>query len=112
VDSFNEESEMNLRAWYNRRMMHESGAHCFYEENEMEVNNGKCGYEIEEQNGVFNLYRFDLTINDGRKLHVGTVAVIYPTREAAIAAGERWMEAHSISNESQISRMICCTLRY
>jgi hypothetical protein len=106
------EAEMNLRAWYNSRALHESGADCFYEEEAMELNNGKCGYEVIEHRGVFKLFRFDLTINDGRKLHVGTVAVIYPTREAAVAAGERWMEAHSISNESQIKRMICCTLRY
>jgi hypothetical protein len=32
------ETEMNLRAWYNRRMMHESGADCFIEENKMKMN--------------------------------------------------------------------------
>ena len=81
----------------------------------MEVNNGLSGYDLIEHQGLFNLYRFDLTIN-GSKLPVGTRPDKYAEREAAIRAGDEWIELHRIlvnnGDTEKIRRIICKTLDY
>ena len=60
----------------------------------MEINNGLSGFDLDEHHdGLFYLYRFDLTIN-GSTLYVGTAAQAYCEQAAAQCAGYEWMEFH------------------
>lgn len=74
----------------------------------METHNGKQGYDLAlSHSGEWKLYRFDLTVNGGSKLFVGTVPTSHTTSAAAIIAGNEWVERCEGLSQDEIKKLIC-----